>query len=494
MNVEFQIHGVLSSGQKTWKQEDRDYYTQFYSDQTEDVLMIVEVVNRPHGISTYYNYLRNNNILSARVGSYFGMTMRIDGAFCRDVKSIYMMLDNLFNKMMVGSLLIAKGDKYEYAIDSFDAQNDYLSQVERQFSNMLNAFCSPQDFFEISSAYISQGTKLSVNASEITIPTAVETIKQRAKLYLSPTYQSKAAQKKIADAKAEADAAVADANARIRAAEDAHSKSKQRQEQEYENWEKERQSLEEARNAAIKDYEELEEKMRKAELDTSINAKISEIKEPLIQLAGLVAGRFQEDTYGNVQYESQCHKKDSKKDKLQVWLPWAICILLGIVLACTIWYMDSAKNTDQSDTIKKQSEKIEQLENSVRKMSNQSDIIKKQSEKIEQLENSIRKMSNPIGAMEQQVKAEEPVKYNLAKLRINIKELAARAGGLTVGSTYTCEITGGDYPKDGYWVIYEGENRIQGNVFTVSSPSGTQVKITYYKGTDVIKERTINVF
>lgn len=43
--------------------------------------------------------------------------------------------------------------------------------------------------------------KQSVNASEITIPMAVETVKQRAKLYLSPTYQSKAAQKKIADAK-----------------------------------------------------------------------------------------------------------------------------------------------------------------------------------------------------------------------------------------------------------------------------------------------------
>ena len=476
MNVEFQIHGVLSSGQKTWKQEDQDYYKQFYSDQTEEVLMIVEIVNRPHGVSTYYNYLRNNNILSARVGSYFGMTMRIDGAFCRDVKSIYMILDNLFNKMMVGSILVPKGDKYEYAIESFATQNDYLLQVEKQFSNMLNAFCSPQDFFEISSAYTSQGTKLNVNASEITIPTAVETIKQRAKLYLSPTYQSKAAQKKIAAAKAQADAAVAEANARIQAAEEAHSKSKQRQEQELENWKKEKKALEEARDAAIQKCQELEKKVRTEELNTSINAKILEIKQPLLQLAGLMAERFQEDTYGNVQEKPQPHKKDRKEDKLLVWLPWAICILLGIALAGTIWYMGGDKNTDQSD------------------------IIKKQSEKILILEDSIRKMGNPIGAMLQQggieepgVKPEEPVKYDLSRLRINIKELAAGAGGLTAGATYTCEITGGDYPKDGYWIIYEGENRIQGNVFTVFSPSGTLVKITYYYGTDVIKERTINV-
>ena len=476
MNVEFQIHGVLSSGQKRWKQEDQDYYNQFYCDRIEDVLMIVEIVNRPHGVSTYYNYLRNNNILSARVGSYFGMTMRIDGAFCRDVKSIFMILDNLFNKMMVGSLLVPKGDKYEYVIDSFAAKNDYLLQVENQFSNMLNAFCSPQDFFEISSAYTSQGMKQSVNASEITIPMAVETIKQRAKLYLSPTYQSKAVQKKIADAKAEAEAAVADANARIKAAEDAHSKSRQEQKQECESWKKEKKALEEARDAAIQKYRELEKKVQKAELNTSINAKISEIKQPLIQLAGLMAERFQEDTYGNVQEKPQPHKKERKEDKLLDWLHWAICILLGIALAGTIRYMGGDKNTDQSD------------------------IIKKQSEKIEQLEDSIRNMSNPVGASGQQsgteetdVVEEKPLTNLWPNLFINIKELPKGALGLTSGKTYTCEIINGDYPRDGHWIIRQGNNITYGNIFTVSPGSGAVVKIGYYKGNDVVKERTIGV-
>lgn len=469
MNVEFQIHGVLSSGQKTWKQEDKDYYAQFYSDQAEDVLMTVEIVNRPHGVSAYYNYLRNNNILSARVGSYFGMTMRIDGAFCRDVKSIYMILDNLFNKMIVGSLLVPKGDKYEYAIDSFAAQNDLLLQVERQFSNMLNAFCSPQDFFEISSVYSSQGKKLSVNASEITIPMAVDTIKQRAKLYLSPIYQSKATQKKIAEVKAEADAVVADANAKIRAAENAHTKSKQKQEQEFENWKRERKALEEERDAAIKGYQELEKKARRAELNTSINAKISEIKQPLIQLAGLMAERFQEDTYGNIQEKPQSHKKEHKKNKLFVWIPWMVCILLGIALAGTIWYMDDTKDTGQTDN-----------------------IIKKQAANIEQLEDSIRNMSNLVEVLKQQLE-ESVQQYDLSKLRINIKELESGTGGLRSGETYTCEIVGGDYPKDGHWIIYEGEKEIKGNSFTVSSTSGTKVTIKYYKGTYVIKERTINV-
>lgn len=298
---------------------------------------------------------------------------------------------------------------------------------------------------------------------------AVDTIKQRAKLYLSPIYQSKAAQKKIAEAKAEADAVVADANARIRAAENAHTKSKQKQEQEFENWKKEKKTIEEERDAAIKSYQELEKKARKAELNSSINAKISEIKQPLIQLAGLMAERFQEDTYGNVQEKPQPHKKERKEDKLLVWLPWAICILLGIALAGTIWYMGGDKNTDQSD------------------------IINKQAANIEQLEDSIGNMSNLVGNLKLQL--ENVQQYYLSKLHINIKELAASAGGLTSGATYTCEIVGGDYPKDGHWVICEGEKEkeIKGNSFTVSSTSGTNVTIKYYKGTYVIKERTINV-
>ncbi|MBR0036338.1 MAG: hypothetical protein IJP70_01720 [Bacteroidales bacterium] len=471
MNVEFQIHGVLSSGQKTWKQEDKDYYTQFYSDQTEDAIMIVEIVNRPHGVSAYYNYLRNNNILSARIGSYFGMTMRIDGAFCRDVKSIYMILDNLFNKMIVGSFLILKEDKFEYSIDSFVSQNDYLLQIEKQFSNMLNAFCSPQDFFEISSSFTSQGTKLCVNVSEIVIPTAVEAIRQRAKLYLSPTYQSKSAKKIIADAKAVADAAVADANARIRSTEDALSKSKQKQIQDLENWKKEKKVLEEARDSAIRDYQELEKRVRKAELDTSINAKISEIKQPLIQLSNLVAERFQEDTYGYSEEKHQPHKKDRPQSKIFIWLPWFVCILLSFALAGSIWYM-GGKDAD----IEKQAKKIELLENSIKKKTNS---------------------TNTIGAKKvkdnSEIRIEKTVKYDLSKLRIDIKELPSGAKGVTSGSTYTCGIMGGDYPKDGYWVICEGENTIHGNVFTVSSPSGTQVKITYYHGTEIIKERTIKV-
>lgn len=475
MNVEFQIHGVLSSGQQTWKPEDRDYYVQFYSDRTEDVLMIIEIVKRTHGISTYYNYLRYNNVLSARNGSYFGMTMRIDGAFCRDVQSIYMIMDNLFNKMMVGALLVPKGDKYEYAIESFAAKNDYLSRVELQLSNMLSACCSSDDFFEVSSANTSLGTKMSINTSEVSIPLVVDTIKQRAKIYLSPVYQSKSVLQKIADAKAVADAAVANANAKIKTAEDALSTSKQEKESASALWKEERKKLQEDRDAAVRECEELKSHIRKLELNTSINANISEIRQPLTQLASLLTERFQEDADGNLRETAETHKEGRRKNKLFAWLPWALCALLAVAYVGAIRTL--GKPDDSAQTVIKQKEtEIEQLKDSISKMASNVEVMKQQNAV------NVSKGSTPA----------QPT-YDFNKLRINIIELESGAVGLSKGTTYTCEIKGGDYPKDGKWEIREGDKVIDGNKFTPSAESGTKVTITYYYADETVKQRTINI-
>lgn len=479
MNVEFQIHGVLSSGQARWKQEDKDYYSQFYSGQSVDTLMIVEIVNRPHGISAYYNYLRNNNILSEREGSYFGMTVRIDGAFCKDVKSLYMILDNLFNKMIIGNILIQKNNgKYEYSIDSFSTHHDYLSKVEAQFSNMFNAFFSPQDFFDISTDYASQGSKLSINASDITTSTAVEAVKQRAKLYLSPEYQPKFAQQKIDEANAKVKAAQDDAKARIEAAEQNHNKSRIQRESELESWRKEKVALETARDKAIKDYQELERKARTADLNKSISEKIAEIKIPIIQLAGLMASRFPENGKEKSENIISPVKKKHQDSKLSVWAPWGICGVLAIILAFVLWNMEGSKAPSNSD------------------------IIDKQANEIRQLRDSIIKITAPAGA---NIQSEEMVggafdteknaslNNDYSKLRVDINELKTGEKVLKAGNTYHFSITGGKFPEGGHWIVSEGNNIIKENQLTVTAPNGTLVTITYYYGQDVVATRQISI-
>lgn len=456
MNLEFQIHGVLSSGQARWKQDDKDYYSQFYSGRPEDVLMTVEIVNRPHGISTYYNYLRNNNILSSREGSYFGMTVRIDGAFCKDVRSIYMILDNLFNKMILGKILVPKGnDKYEYAIDSFANYNDELVQIEKQFSNMFNAFFSPLDFFEISSAYASQGAKFSSNISDITIGKTVEAVKQKAKLYLSPLYLSSIAQQKVEDAKANAENIQKNANAKILAGEQALIESEKK-------WKKEKEQLEVDKNKAINDLQQLKQEVGNATLDRSINEKIAEIKQPIIQLAGLMSERFPEKGKGG--------KGGNKGEKLPSWIFWTIGTLLVAIVALLLIRGCSNKTTPVTEDITYDS------------------CIKK----ITQLEDSIKKITNPLN----QESTYEKIKTNeYDGVEIDIPELKRKK--LQRGMSYTFNITGENAPKDGNWEIFEDDVLVSSiNTLKVSEKSVT-VKAVYSILKDgkitIVKERIIDV-
>ncbi len=185
MNVEFQIHGVLDNGQSFWKQDDRNYYQTFYSPQAKNSLMTVEVLRRPQGICTYYNYLRYNNVVSAREGSYFGMSVRIDGEYCVDVRGMYDILDNLFEKKIIGRILIPtdKG-KLKYEVDSFENIDSFLSEVESNFSMMFSAFFGPGDFVVVSAP--SQNKSYQLNPIDITPDLVHEALSKNLKITLSP--------------------------------------------------------------------------------------------------------------------------------------------------------------------------------------------------------------------------------------------------------------------------------------------------------------------
>lgn len=185
MNVEFQIHGVLDNGQSFWKQDDKDYYQTFYSPQTKNSLMTVEVLRRPQGICTYYNYLRYNNVVSAREGSYFGMSVRIDGEYCVDVRGMYDILDNLFDKKITGKLLMPiDSGKLKYSTESFENTSTLLSEIEENFSMMYSAFFGPDDFVAVSAP--SQNKSYQINPIDLSPALVHQAISLHLKITLSP--------------------------------------------------------------------------------------------------------------------------------------------------------------------------------------------------------------------------------------------------------------------------------------------------------------------
>lgn len=466
MNAEFQIHGVLSSGQAMWKQKDQDYYKQFYSNQTEDVLMIVEIVDRPHGVSTYYNYLRNNNILSAREGSYFGMTIRIDNAFCRDAKEIFIILDNLFNKMIVDRILKQKGDKFEYNIDSFTAQKEFLQQLEKQFFNMLNAFCSQNDFITITYSWASQRMKRSINVYEITSNISLEIIKQKVKLYLSPNYQTITAQKKIEAEKMRADAFIEEAETRIRTAERNSTKINEQRKIDIDNWQREKKELEMARDTAIQENRYLEEQIKKEKLNASINENISKIKQPLIELTELITEQFKNQDRNKKTSDVSLEKTHRGKERwLHYWLP---CIVLSMLCFTSIYCSWSSRIAILNEIHKKYNE-IEQLKEELGKMLYSTNS------------------SSSIGLSQGQNISD------FQKLKIDIKELSSSEKYLKKGKTYNFSIIGGKYPKDGKWVVLEGNKETSEPKLNVTADSGTQVSITYRFRNTIVAKRTIKI-
>lgn len=470
MNIEFIIHGVLSSGQSITDQNDKDYYKAFYCEQKEDILMTVEVVDRPHGVSTYYNYLRYNNVISSRTGSYFGMTVRVDGSYCFDVKNMYLILDNLFNKMIVGKILRQCENKYEYIVNSFSNEK---ARIEQQFSNMFGSFFSPSDFRDVSKKNISEQKKLTINTYDLTTSVVNEVFTNRWKLYLSTSYPSKqtqSVQSVIEQVKTEA-------NNRVKEAEEKLKSYKRQQESNSESssaiivkLKKEKENLEKERDQLIIDKDNLTLKLNKCSKDQDIINSVKTIKSPITDLAALFAARFQEDNNVNSNSPKETIKERQQNNKEKVWLQRINCILGGAVLFVLLFCLSGSSESGKFDNIEKM----------------QVEIIMRM--------DSILRITNPQGNVKNKSVYADVSDYKNLDIHINIKELSTEEHELTLNRKYTFEIIGDDAKSvsGGSWEIFIGDSMLCTNNIVANEPDAT-VKATYKIGANVVKERFIKI-
>lgn len=83
---------------------ERDYLKQFYGTKSDaSTMMQTDIVN---GVS-YYSYIRKNDFSNAegRPGSYFGITVSLGRNICKDVASLYNILDATYKEICVGSIV-----------------------------------------------------------------------------------------------------------------------------------------------------------------------------------------------------------------------------------------------------------------------------------------------------------------------------------------------------------------------------------------------------
>lgn len=189
MEVKIIISGV-PYGEDSWGVgEHRSYIGTLYSS-TDNVEKKFDIrINNTNGkrYIYYHYYVCNVNDSKSRNGSYFCITLCSD-VFIKDFKTIYSVLDILFRKKIVGTVLqvVAQGTRYQYLCASFSEKDQKLKEIETLAYNIIGQNLSNNDISEIPS--VSQGQRIRYNEEDVTEEDFVKSIKTNGNCSISPQY------------------------------------------------------------------------------------------------------------------------------------------------------------------------------------------------------------------------------------------------------------------------------------------------------------------
>lgn len=194
MANELYFHGV-TKGQDIWGPDvDREYIKSFYTGGTEEkVRFVVEI--SPKKNKAFYTYLRAKNFYSAenREGSYFGMTLSLDGQYCRDNDNLFKLFDEIYTKCVANNTLVSQsGEKEKYVVTSFAEKKADIEKIQKLFLDTIaKSFVS--DLANIDSNFSKEpsGQVLRFNIYEVDSQIFFSALYKHLRLYMSPEYPTK---------------------------------------------------------------------------------------------------------------------------------------------------------------------------------------------------------------------------------------------------------------------------------------------------------------
>lgn len=204
MDIEIIFHGVPSGQDYYGIKEEWTNVELFYDSSTESIKFVTETKKQGGKAYTYYTYLRYGLRGSkGRSGSYFGLTLRFD-QYYTDVSHIYNLLEIVFKRHIIGTLLTPVGDAYKYTIDSFSQKTTEVNQAQQALIQLILTTCDPAKFLDIDDSFIHPITVVpTANITDVSEATMLASIKKYSKVILSPVYEMKIEKeykKKIQDA------------------------------------------------------------------------------------------------------------------------------------------------------------------------------------------------------------------------------------------------------------------------------------------------------
>lgn len=164
MNIEVFLHGVPYGQDYYGLEEETIFFQKFYNNESGDIAkLVVETRNSGGKYYTYYTYLRNKDVVDARgrAGSYFGLTLRLD-EFCINLKNVYHILETVYEKNVVGTILLKDGPRMKYSRESFNDLKSDFDGVQNAVIQLFKYTFTAQDFVKAGPEFIGKASAPSI--------------------------------------------------------------------------------------------------------------------------------------------------------------------------------------------------------------------------------------------------------------------------------------------------------------------------------------------
>lgn len=191
MNYNFYVHGV-PYGQDIWGDgNDREVVKSYYNgDQNEQVRFVIDIL--PSKGKVFYSYLIAHNVFDngSRPGSYFAMTLAIEGHFCKDTSNLYDLFDQVFNKYC-NKILTSQSSSFKYKIRSFaDISKDLEEMKSIVYKTLANSFSN--DFEPINLTQIKGNNgSIQYNIKDVDSPTFFDSFRRYLKVIITLNYPTR---------------------------------------------------------------------------------------------------------------------------------------------------------------------------------------------------------------------------------------------------------------------------------------------------------------
>lgn len=472
MDIEIFVHGV-PNGQSFWgKEEDRNYFGNFYGQSNSDVVKYLIQTRSSNGKTfCYYNYLVYQNVIGSdgREGSYFGLSIRFD-AYCKDFIGIYKILDTVFTAHVQNKILKYQNGNYKYTIADFVSASDIMGKIKEAIWQLLQTTLTNESVCSLRGFTIGGGKLPTGNLYEATTNDVEATVKQYGMIALSPYYPTVREKGMAQQYDSKLQSVKQQYEERYSAEINAKEQINRSLSESLASLQKECAKLQEAiahkdKIIAQKDsaITNLENHIKQIEKTQKAVKNIDLIKAPIIELADILGG--QRVRGENIKQKTEHHYSAKGLISLVKLIMLFVVFIVVVLQLFKVSPKESNQLTHLDGCVTQLNEEIEELRNQI--ASGEQDET----------------TTDPSGN-------EETVKINVEGYNEGKKQY------LQKDKEYVVTVLNSKNPKDGYWNISGGyiNGKAQGESIHFVPTADDEVEITYINNkNDENKSRHLKV-